>query len=229
MPDSNATITRLELVKRAYRRCGLDNPSTNRIAQAVAVLNDKLKELDAEGRWLHTITNTESTLTLSSGTRSYSAGTGAANIAQYIVEFERVDLLIGTTYHPLTIIDKTTALSTYDREGTGQPYLVHLEKSALRTSQKAHFFPTPNGTFTVKYTYRRALYDFDNSSDNPDFPGWANQPLVKILAAEIAPECGVSIAEIAQYHEPKAQEAMRQLLKYNSERPDSTRLKTVFF
>jgi len=53
--------------------------------------------------------------------------------------------------------------------------------------QKIWFYPTPSEAYTAKYTYRRRLYDFDNASDNPDFPQTYALPLEKILAAEMAP------------------------------------------
>lgn len=70
---STATITRLELIKRAYRRCGIDYPTPDRINLGVALLNDILKEIDSEGRWLWAINPTPSAFTTVSGRRYYGA------------------------------------------------------------------------------------------------------------------------------------------------------------
>lgn len=159
------------------------------------LLNAIVKELDTEGRWLWTVSNSESSLTISSGTRSYVTGTASNTIATNILALERADLYIGTSYTPLTIFDKSESIGTYLREGTGQPVGCFLETAPVMTSQKLHFFQTPNGTYTVKYTYRRRLYDFDNATDNPDFPQDWEQKLVKGLAFELAPEFGVPLME----------------------------------
>lgn len=220
MPDSNSNITRTNLVKRAFRRIGIDQPYTDQILQAVDLLNAVLKEIDTEGRWLWTINSTPSTLTLGSSQRAYDVGSGASNIASYIMALEQVDLVQGTTLRPIRIITSTESLTTYEREGTGEPYLVYLEKRPLTTSQRMHFFPTPNAAYPMQYTYRRRLYDFDNASDNPDFPQDWEQRLVKRLALELAPEFGIPLVE-RQLFKAESDEAMRRGRAANGEKADA--------
>lgn len=186
MPNSDANVTRSNILRLAFAQIGNTNASANDNADAVTVLNAKIKEIDEQGRWLWAVTNTESSLTLSNGTSAYDTGASPTGIATDILEFEKVQLLVGTSYIPIDIIPKTESLFTWEREASGQPYLVHLEVKPLMTSQKAHFFPTPDSAYAVKYNYRRRLYDFDLPSDNPDFPpGWQLK-LVRILAGELA-------------------------------------------
>lgn len=220
MSDSNATITRTELVRRAFRRIGQDNPTNTDKANAVALLNDILKGLDPQGRFLWTISNTPSTLTLVDGQSAYTVGSAATNIANYIIALERVEMMNGTQIsYPLDILDKSEAISTWNRDSaaSSQPVQVYLERAPLASNQKMHFYPTPNAADSIQYYYRRRLYDFDNPSDNPDFPAEHNQRLVQMLASELAPEYGVSVAEIIQYHEPKADKAMHDMLGDNTE------------
>lgn len=195
MPTSTSTITRTELIRRAFRRIGVRNPSTQAQADAVALLNDIVKGIDRRGRWLWTVSNTETNLTLVNGTRSYGAATPPTGIQSDILELENVELYIGTSYVPIDIVDKTESLTTFEREGTGQPVKVHLAQAPELDDQRMHFFPTPNAAFTAKYTYRRPLYVFTNASDNPDFPQEWNIPLAKVLSSELAPEFGVPLNE----------------------------------
>lgn len=195
MPDSNATINRTKLIERSFRRIGVSSPTATEKANAVDLLNDIIKGLDTEGKWLWAISNTPTLLTLTSGNRTYSVGTAPTGIPTYILQLETFDLIQGSTYTPLTIIGKSEAMSTSLREGTGEPSLVYLEKFPSMSAQKIHVFTTPNGTYNAQYTYRRRLYDFDAASDSPDFPqDWA-QRLVKILSYELSPEFGIPLTE----------------------------------
>jgi hypothetical protein len=72
LSNSDATITRTELIKRAFRRIGIWTPSTNDLSNAVGLLNDVVKMIDVHGKWLWAIDNTPTALTISSGTQSYS-------------------------------------------------------------------------------------------------------------------------------------------------------------
>lgn len=228
MANSDSTITRQNLIKRAFRRIGIDTPSPSKQALAVPLLNAIVKELDTEGRWLWTVSNSESSLTISSGTRSYVTGSTATTIATNILALERVDLYIGTSYTPLDIIDKSESISSHLREGTGQPVACFLEVAPVMTSQKLHFFQTPDATYTVKYSYRRRLYDFDNASDNPDFPQDWEQRLVKGLASELAPEYGLPLVEQEKLKRDWEEEK-RKGLAANAEVVSPTRQRGVYF
>lgn len=195
MPTSTATITRDKLVKRSFRRIGIKNPSTNDMVNAVELLNDKVKEIDVNGKWLWAISNTPSTLTLVANQRSYATGITATTINSNILSLERVELVEGTTLTPLNIIGKTESIETSLRENTGKPVAVFLEQATAMASNKMHFFQTPNSAYSVQYYFRRRLYDFTSASMNPDFPqDWA-QRLVKILSYELAPEYGIPLQE----------------------------------
>lgn len=228
MANSDSTITRTNLIKRSFRRIGIKNPSTLDQANAVDLLNAVIKELDAEGRWLWAISNTVTTLTLVASTRSYSVGTAPTGIASNIMGLETFELVQGASYVPLRIIEKTEALTTTLREGVGTPSLVYLEKAPVMTNQKIHVFQSPGTGYTAQYTYRRRLYDFDNASDNPDFPQEWEQKLVRILSAELAPEFGIPLDE-RQLLMMEAEKAKLQSLSNNSETSDATSIVTTYF
>jgi len=228
MPNSDATINRLKILKRAFRRIGKFTYSVTEMANAVELLNDIIKDIDSSGRWLWCVSNTPSTLTLVTNQRSYASGTGASNIATNILALERVELVQGGSYTPLTIIDKTESISTILRENTGQPTHVFLENMPSMTSQKMHFFQTPNSAYSIQYYFRRRLYDFDNASDNPDFPqDWA-QRLVKIMSYELSMEYGLPLQDI-DYLRSQAEDARNKGLASNGEEPTPTVTETVYY
>jgi hypothetical protein len=196
MSDSNATITRTELLQRAFRRIGIDSPSTNELALAVPVLNDIMRELDPECRFLHAISNTPTSLTLANGTASYSAGSGASNFPLYTMAIERVELRINSPpYVPLAVLSRDDWFNSIYRGTSGQPLQCHLERAAASANSLLWFAPTPDAAYTANVFTRRMLYDFDNASDNPDIPQSWNLKLIKRLAYELAPENGIPLEE----------------------------------
>lgn len=218
MPDTNQTTTREKVIARAYRRIGIDNPSTTKMAQAAELLNDVLREIAFEGRWLWLIDNTESVLTTVAGQKEYTVGDGASEIASNILQLDSAVYLNGTTRVPLDIYNKSESLTTVllDSSSTGDPQGIHLERGLTTTTNKLHVFPTPTMVYTIRYNFMRGIYDLDNSTDVPDLPQEWNIKLSKILARELAPENGVTINEIIQYHEPKADQAIAKGRESNS-------------
>jgi lipoprotein-anchoring transpeptidase ErfK/SrfK len=221
MPTSDAVLTRDRLVRRALSKLGVSSPSNSQIADAVEVLNIILKEVDDEGKWLWTISNTESTITLSANTASYTTGVGAGNIAVDILQLETFYYLQGTDHIPVRILTKEESLRTYLRDDTGQPYAVYLERKPLMTSNVLRVFPTPNGTYTGKYTYRRRLYDFDSASDNPDFPqGW-DRCLYFKLAADLSHDYGTPL-QTRDYLQGMADRLLRERRAANADKSSVT-------
>ena len=227
MPNSDANITRSELVTLSFDRIGVTNPSNEDNARAVKLLNLKLRELDELGEWAWAVSNTPTTLTLVSSQRAYATGATATTIATNILQLERVEIVQGTTLRPLRIISKPESISTWARENTAEPTDVFLEVAPLMTSQKMHFLPTPNAAYSVQYYFRRRLYDFDLASDNPDMPpGWGLK-LVKILADELAPFY-VPQAEWAG-HRVDANDAIQKGRAANEGKSDPTPQRAVYF
>lgn len=229
MPISGSNdynVNRTYLIRRAFRRLGHTSPSNDELANAADALNDIVKELDAEGRWLWAITNTESTLSLVASQSSYDVTTDS--IASDILELETFAVFRGSNqYEYLTVINKTESLSTIHKEGTGTPLFVHLERHPTMSSQKIHVFPTPSQADTVKYTYRRRLYDFDSSSDNPDFPQEWIRSLSIMLAADLADDFGQP--GVKQLLQADAERAKRLMLAANEESSKPSSVPTVYF
>lgn len=228
MPDSNATITRTQLIERAFRRIGIGSPQTSEVALAIALLNDICKELDTEGRWLWTISNTPSSLTLIAAQASYGAGSGASLIPLYMIGLERLELQVGSVpYLPLTLLSRDDWFRSPLRATSGQPLEAYFDAKASSSNSLLWLAPTPDAAYTANLFYRRRLYDFDNASDNPDFPADWNQRLVKRLAQELAPEYGIPLQERLKI-ESEVKQAMDAAAASNSEPATKKRAKVEY-
>jgi hypothetical protein len=219
MSDSNAKITRTELIRRAFRRIGIGTPSNNQSAQAAALLNDIVKEIDTEGRWLWAVSNVPSPLTLAASQASYGAGSGAALIPLYLIGLERAELVINTPpYLPLTVLSRDDWYRSIFRGTTGRPLQCYFEKAADSANSKLWFAPTPDAIYSANLFVRRRLYDFDSASGNPDFPqDWALR-LAKRLSYELSPEYGLPLEE-RQTLKMESDEAMTLGKAANAEEP----------
>lgn len=226
---SDFTYTRNELIEMALSAIGVTEPSNDEYALSTKVLNSMIRHMDAKGQWAWAIDNTESTLTLVSGQQEYVTGTGASNIATNILRLEKAALLINTDREPLIILSKRESLKTpLQDESNSQPVEVYLEKSALRANNVLIFYPTPNSAYTVKYQYRRPLFDFDLPTDNPDFPQDWFLPVQKILAYELSSHFGKPLTE-RQLLKADADQAMMESENFNDDEPSYVTLKTEYF
>lgn len=192
MPDSNFQINRLQLIEDALGDLGQRNPSTDEMNRAVRRLNNLIKMIDATTKLQWTQSNTESTITLSSGTRTYTTGSGAANIPLYMRALATFSLFTNNTYEPLDIYTKRESVETWLREGTGKPVAVFLEVLPNPANNVLHVFQTPNSTYTGKFTYWRRHYDMDLAADNPDFPAEWNECLGFGLKWLLGPQYGLA-------------------------------------
>lgn len=228
MPDSNFNITIDDLTRSALARLGNANPTTDELIGARKAANIVIKALDVHGKWLWAISNTESTLNIVGGTSTYSTGTPPTGIKNDILKLETFALLRGTQRDYLPIMAKPESLTNDDRDSTGEPTLVYLERAPLSASQKIHIYPTPSGSYTGVYTYRRRLYDFDVISDNPDFPPEWMECLEYKLANYLSGSYGTPIAE-RQWLKAEGDQAFRLLVKANAESVPTETLRGTYF
>ena len=197
------TQNRLTIEKRALRRLGVTNPSATELANTTEAFQALIKKLSALAPWIWNISNTASSFSTVAAQRTYSAA--SSEIAIDIWDIEHIEIDRGGTYQPIDLIDKTDSLTTYEREGTGEPYLAYFERATLPGSSKLHLFPTPSAVLTINYTYQKVMSDIGNTTDSVDFPQAALTDLSILLAADIADEYGapnlgdwVSRAQLAQ-------------------------------
>lgn len=189
-------VTREDLLDLSLSLLGVNEASPDDRSLAIKVLNSLVRHMDARAEWLHAIDQTDSTLTLVADQAEYATGATSTTIATNIVRLEYAAVLIGGDREPLHIFDTKQGLRTpLEDDSNAQPIAVHLERNKLLTDNKMIFYPTPNAAYSVVYNYRRPLYDFDTSTDNPDVPGEFVLPLQKLLAAQLAPHFGIPLTE----------------------------------
>lgn len=222
-------VSRNELIRMSLRSIGVTEPSNQEILDGAQVLNTLVRHLDERGNHLWAVSNTLSTVTLVANQQAYVTGVGANNIAANISELAYCSVLIGTEYEDLTLLDKPSSLRTrLKSDSNAQPIAVHLEKGKLLSSNRMLFYPTPNAAYTVKYNYKRPIYDFDTTTDNPDFPSSFILPLKKLLAYELSQEYGVPAAE-RQELLTMGEKGWADALAARADKPAYTTLRTEYF
>lgn len=80
----------------------------------------------------------------------------------------------------------------------------------------------------IRYTFKRPLFDFDLSTDNPDMPSAWNNFLIWVLASNLAPEYATDI-ETQKVLDFKAREARADLFNMTVEPTTSIHNKGTFF
>lgn len=190
---SDFNLTRNRLIKRAFSRIGIGEPSDEDMAFGVETLNEMIRSLDARGRWLHAISTSPSSLTLVGGQRAYVTGSLATNINPRIIQLIHVGLKQGNTQIDMNIVTVDSIVRA--DLITGQPTDVYFEKHADPAENRLIFDPIPNQAYEMLYTFRRPLYDFASAGENPDFPSEALKALRYQLAYELSPDYGKSVTE----------------------------------
>ena len=127
-----------------------------------------------------------------------------------------MSLIQGSNRKPIDIISSHEFLDNYDRDDNNEPYAVFLEQNPDRSLQKLRFLPPPSTADTINYTYRRALYDFDAATDNPDFPQEWALGIKIMLSYELSNEQSLPLAE-RQLIKQDAILAERELQKFNAQ------------
>lgn len=194
--SATSDLTRTELITLSLGSIGVAEPSSSDLALGVSYLNMLIRKLDADGKWFWTIDNTESTLTTVASTSNYTTGVAGTNISANILKLESATVLIGSRRIPLIVLDKPSSIRTTLKDDTaGQPTHVYLQRNKLLSDNIMILFPTPNSAYTIKYNFRRPLYDFTSASSNPDMPSAFNLALTKLLASQLAPHFGIPLQE----------------------------------
>jgi hypothetical protein len=92
----------------------------------------------------------------------------------------------------LTILGRKEFMEIANKTTEGTPVQAYI--SFLATSAQVYLWPVPNDiNERVKFSYVRAVQDFDSGSDDPDFPSEWLEALTFNLAIRIAPAYGIQI------------------------------------
>jgi len=214
LSDYDFNLTRTEIIERAYRIIGKlsvgETMSAEMDYQAVVALNTMVKAWQNEHVYLWTLR--EFTQSLSAGTKSYSL----ASNDPAIHAIDRAWWRDGTTDHGVAVASWRQYEDLYDKNSTGDPTIVALDN---RITPTMYVWPVPTQTRTLHCLGIVKLKDFDTASGNADFPVRWLAALTWGLAAELAPEFGISGREL-QEREQKAAIEFRKAKTGERERAD---------
>ena len=207
--SNNYNATRDQILTRALRIVGAigqgETPSSTALTEAAQALNDILAEFNTDGmpQWnLRVYTCAP----LVAGTASYTIGTGSTfNFPAPLKIFQAYIHDNNTSYdRPLLLIDWQTYLQYSNKTQQGMPnQLVYKVPAAIGASGESQgtitLLLTPDAytaanTSLVVYG-QKPFDDFDSSGNTLDLPPYWINALVWAVAAHLAYEYGVGLAE----------------------------------
>ena len=92
------------------------------------------------------------------------------------------------------------------QRGIGPDTSIHVD--SVYATPTIYIYPTPDNVYPINMTLVRKLKDWDTAAGN-DFPPWWVGTLVDMLAAKLAPEFGLPLADRARL-DAKAADAVQQ-------------------
>jgi hypothetical protein len=164
------SLTAEELVKEARGALGIqahEEPlQAHELQQGLRTLNAMVKAWQAVGTMTWTLT--EGSFALVQGDVDYVFGSGGTVTT---VPFEVTDARItrGGTDLPMWPLSREDYFSIPLKTTQGYPTQFYYDRQ--RESGTFYVWPAPDATGgTIKFTYRRSIFDFDTSSDTMDLP-----------------------------------------------------------
>lgn len=227
---SNYTVTRDQIIARALRIVQAigqgETPDSATIADAVWALNDLIAELNTDGmpQWNMKLYGP---YTLVSGTATYNIGVGQTyNNAAPLKLFQAYLHDTNSSYDtPVILIDRQRYLLLGNKAATGTPnQIFYQEPRAIQAGGESYgeitMYPVPDTTAaTYKQLYvlgQKPLDDFDSGTNTLDFPPyWANA-VTWGLAAALAYEYGLGLAERSMIAK-KAEQHKQAALSFGTE------------
>jgi len=152
-----------EIVEEAYERCGLELRTGYDAKTARRSLNVMFSEWANRGVNLWTVR--QATLTVTSGTATYTSSNGLANPMNDLLE---VALRRSNTDFEMERISRGDYLNIPNKSTTGRPSQFFFNR---QTSPELIVWPTPeNSTDQVVYYYITRIEDADKLTNNADVP-----------------------------------------------------------
>lgn len=207
--SNNYNRTRTQLITRALRIVGAigqgETPDSTMLDEASDALNDLVAEWNADGMPLWNL-KVYTCTPLVSGTATYTIGTGSTfNFPAPLKILQAYLHDTSTDYDtPVLLIDHQRYLLLGNKAATGVPnQLFYQVPRAIQASGESYgeltLYPTPDAyTASNKELVvlaQKPLDDMDAAGDTMDFPPYWSNALVWGLAAALAYEYGVGLAE----------------------------------
>lgn len=152
-----------DIIEEAYERCGLEVRTGYDAKTARRSLNIMFSEWANRGINLWTVK--QATLTLTSGTATYSSANGLASPMNDILE---IALRRAGTDYEIDRISRGEYLNVPNKSTTGRPSQFYFNR---QTSPELTLWPTPeNSTDQLVYYYITRIEDADTSQNTTDVP-----------------------------------------------------------
>lgn len=220
--DTTWQIQRDQIISAALRKVGFaegETPNSTQISTAAEALNALIQSWRADGMPVWAMVRYS--FSTNPGQMDYSIGVGQpldTPAPMKMVEALRVNTQGGNRV-PLNIYtDYDFKILSNFTNTLGTPVQIYYQP--LAKTGTIRLWPIPDATFssgnTIEITYQRPFEDFDNSTDEPDFPSYWTKAIIWGLAAELAPEYGLPLADRG-YLDKKAIDAKELALSYGTE------------
>lgn len=186
------SMTVAEIVEEALSELGVlgdeeQLPETQQ-TRAINRLNMMLKAWQADG--VYPWTETEDSFTLVQGTVSYTFGAGGTKT--YLpFAMKDVRLTRGGTDIPLEEIGRKRYQAIPNKTAEGRPINWFYDRQR-DTGVLYLWQPADSGLGTLKYTYRRSLFDIDAATETLDLPQAWHEAVVTNLAKRLIRPYGKS-------------------------------------
>ena len=220
--DTTWQLQRDQIIAGALRKVGFaegETPNANQISYASDALNALITSWRADG--LPVWAMKTFTFSVIANQQNYDIGVGKTlntPMPMKLTEAIRVNTAGGTRV-PLNIYtDYDFKLLSNFQNTKGTPVQIYYQP--FSTYGTIHLWPIPDTTFaanfTLEITYQRPFEDFDNATDEPDFPSYWTKAIIWGLANELSDEYGLPLTD-RQWLEKKAEKAKDLALSYGTE------------
>jgi hypothetical protein len=191
MPVSNSTdFDQSEnlIIRDALVLCGgledTESPSSEQESQARRALNRMVKAWSVKG--LKAWCWNEYTLTLVASQASYTLGTGGdLNIDRPLRIENARKVITGTEETPVRIISRSEYMNLPSKDTDSEPVAVFYDPQL--SLGVLYVWPSPASTYSIKFSGKQYIEDFDASTNTPYFPTEWLDAIVYNLAFRLCP------------------------------------------
>jgi hypothetical protein len=211
---SNWSHNRDDMIARALRVCGAigqgETPTANAITEGAMALNDLVKARQADGMPLWKIRQASAITYTATNTYSIGVGQTSNQVAplKVLQAFNRDNSVTPNTDSPILIVTYQDYLYLGAKTSSGTPsqlfYKTPGEGGTIPSTEMVGtitVYPQPDTLTQANKTLilvgQFPFENFDISTDIPDFPSYWFDSLIYGLAANLADEYGVGLAERA--------------------------------
>ena len=199
--DTTWQLQRDQIIAAALRKVGFaegETPNATQITNAAEALNALITAWRVDGMPVWAMKTF--TMNLTANVQDYEIGVGQTintPMPMKLTQAIRVDT-VGGTRVPLNVYtDYDFKLLSNFVGTTGTPVQCYYQPKS--TSGTLRFWPIPDATaasqYDIELTYQRPFEEFDNATDEPDFPSYWTRAIIYGLAYDLSPEYGVGLAD----------------------------------